>query len=115
MSEDDLADRIDAFLTDHPAPVTYAALAEAMELTGSGRIARLTDALEALMDRDAKRGRPFRAAWVVSRATGLPARGFFDCAAALGHYDGPAEGDPDYVAGIRDTLARQSRDALKPL
>ena len=56
---------------------------------GPGAIAKLTDALEALMDTAASQGRPFRAALCAGRlAGGLPAQGFFDKAAALGRYDG---------------------------
>lgn len=106
MSEGDLADRLDAYLAGHPAPITYAALALALGLTGPGRIALITTALEHLMERDAENGRPFRAAWAVSRATGMPARGFFDRAAALGRYAGPAEGDAAFVAGMREDLLR---------
>lgn len=65
---------------------TYGALAADLDLTGPGRIARLTAALEATMAEDAAAGRPLRAALVVSRiGGGLPARGFFDMALALGY------------------------------
>ena len=61
--------------------ITYGALARDL----GWRMADLTDALEALMDEDAARGAPFRAAlWEGRLAGGLPARGFFDKAAALG-------------------------------
>lgn len=62
----------------------YGALAQSLALTGPGTIARLTAALEALMEEDAALGRPFRAALVTSRGSALPARGFFDKAQALG-------------------------------
>lgn len=65
---------------------TYGVLAADLGLTGPGRIARLTAALEALMETDTQAGHPLRAALVVGRASaGLPARGFFDMAQALGH------------------------------
>lgn len=65
---------------------TYGALAADLGLDGPGRIARLTSALETLMEQDTATGRPLRAALVVGRASGgLPARGFFDKAQALGH------------------------------
>ena len=64
---------------------TYGALARDLGLTGPASIARLTTALEALMEADAALGRPLRAALVSARLTpGLPAPGFFAKAAALG-------------------------------
>lgn len=66
--------------------ITYGKLAAELGLDGPGRIARLTTALETLMAQDTAAGRPLRAALVVGRATGgLPARGFFEKAQALGH------------------------------
>jgi hypothetical protein len=48
-------------------------------------MARLTAELERLMEEDAARGAPLRAALVEARlGNGLPARGFFDKAASLG-------------------------------
>ncbi|QYK40284.1 MAG: hypothetical protein KF887_12700 [Paracoccaceae bacterium] len=48
-------------------------------------MAVLTAALETLMREDAAAGRPLRAALMAGRLSGgLPARGFFDAAAALG-------------------------------
>lgn len=62
--------------------VSYGALARELGL----RIAELTVALEALMDADAMAGAPLRAATCAARlGDGLPARGFFDKAAALGY------------------------------
>ncbi len=67
---------------------TYGALAERLEVPGPGRIARLTDALEALMEEDAFGGAALRAALVLGRNSGgLPARGFFLKAKALGLFD----------------------------
>jgi len=60
--------------------IAYGALARDLGL----RVAELTTALEALMEADAREGRPFRAALLNARGTDLPARGFFDKAAALG-------------------------------
>lgn len=68
--------------------VTYAEAAAALGLHPPGVIAQVTAALEATMAEDAAAGRPFLAACVVSRATGLPGRGFFDLAAQLGRFDG---------------------------
>jgi hypothetical protein len=65
--------------------ITYGALARDLGLTGPATIARLTAALEALMDEDAALDRPFRAAVVSGRlAQDLPAAGFFEKAALLG-------------------------------
>jgi hypothetical protein len=68
--------------------ITYGALARDLSL----RMADLTAALEALMDEDAAQNQPFRAALCAARlGQGLPARGFFDKAAALGRQiDDPA-------------------------
>jgi hypothetical protein len=61
--------------------VTYGALARDL----GWRMAELTAALEATMDRDAAAGRPLRAVLCEGRlAGGLPARGFFEKAACLG-------------------------------
>ncbi|TQM93368.1 hypothetical protein [Roseinatronobacter monicus] len=65
--------------------ITYGALAAQIGLDGPGRIRRLTDLLEALMEEDAARGRPLRAALVTGKASGgVPAPGFFLKASALG-------------------------------
>jgi hypothetical protein len=62
--------------------ISYGALARDLGL----RMAELTAALEALMEADTAAGMPLRAALCEARLTpGLPARGFFDKAAALGH------------------------------
>ena len=72
---------------------TYGALALDLGLDGAGRIARLTSALEQTMELDARAGTPLRAARVVGRTSGgLPARGFFAKARALGLYGGPDDG-----------------------
>lgn len=69
-----------ANLAGRGATVTYGALARDL----GWRIAELTAALEALMDDDARAGRPLRAALCEGRlAGGLPAPGFFLKAAAL--------------------------------
>ena len=61
--------------------ITYGALTRDLGL----RIADLTAALEALMEEDAHAGRPLRAVLCEGKlSNGLPARGFFDKAAALG-------------------------------
>ena len=63
---------------------TYGQLARALGLTGPATIARLTTALESLMEHDAAANRPLRAALVTARNSTLPAPGFFAKAAALG-------------------------------
>ena len=73
---------------------TYGALAAQLGQGGPLRIRQVTDALEQTMRADAAAGRPLRAALVLGRANaGLPARGFFDMAQALGlcgsDIDGP--------------------------
>lgn len=60
--------------------ITYGELARELGL----RMGELTAALEALMQVDAAAGQPLRAAVMCARGTTLPARGFFDKAAALG-------------------------------
>ena len=69
--------------------ITYGALAKDLGL----RMADLTARLEALMETDARDGKPFRAALLRQRLSseGLPAPGFFLKAAELGHpTDDPA-------------------------
>jgi hypothetical protein len=64
---------------------TYGELARDLGLTGPATIARLTDALELLMEQDTATGAPFRAALVNARGSSLPAPGFFAKAAAMGY------------------------------
>ncbi len=72
-------------------PVTYQEVAKALGLTSPNTIQRVTAALEHLMTEDAATDRPLIAAIVISKARGgLPAPGFFDCAARLGRFDGDA-------------------------
>jgi NFU1 iron-sulfur cluster scaffold homolog, mitochondrial len=83
-----LAPRLRQFLAQRPsdAPcLTYAQVIAALEIAPPA-MARLTQTLEDLMTLDTAQGRPLIAARVVSRGpNALPARGFFDHAAALGH------------------------------
>ena len=79
-------------------PITYKALAEALELKPPNTIHQVTEALEWLMREDAANDHPFIAALVISRARGgLPAPGFFDIAKELGRFDGDPSG-PDAAA-----------------
>lgn len=78
--------------------IGYGALAAELGV----RLAELTAALEATMEEDAARGEPLRAALCFGRLTGdLPARGFFDKAAALGVEVGDPAG---FVAATRERL-----------
>jgi len=70
-------------------PITYKALAEALELTPPNTLHQVTTALEHSMHEDAANGHPFIAALVISKTRGgLPAPGFFDCARRVGRFDG---------------------------
>ena len=81
---------------------TYGQLARDLNLTGPTTIARLTTALESLMDQDAAAGHPFRAALVNARFSPLPAPGFFAKAATLGRY---TDEDPaNYITAERLAL-----------
>jgi hypothetical protein len=74
-------------------PVTYQEVAKSLGLTPPNTIHPVAEALEHLMTEDAATDRPFIAAIVISKARGgLPAPGFFDCAARLGRFDGDAAG-----------------------
>ncbi|MBB3139404.1 hypothetical protein [Halomonas organivorans] len=95
---DELARRVRRQLEMAPEavlPMTYQQLAEALELTPPRTIRRVALALEALMREDAREGRPFLAALVVSRqGEGLPRAGFFELAVELGRFPD----DPDAQA-----------------
>ena len=79
-------------------PITYQEAAKGLLLAPPNTIHQVTRALEQLMAEDAAAMRPFIAAMVISKARGgLPAPGFFDCAARLGRFAGDATG-PD--AGV---------------
>ena len=76
-------------------PITYRDVAKAMLLSPPHTIHQVTEALEQLMAEDAAADCPFIAAMVISKwRGGLPAPGFFDCAARLGRFAGDATG-PD--------------------
>ncbi|MDA0786116.1 MAG: hypothetical protein O3B37_07475 [Proteobacteria bacterium] len=93
-----LNSRVRAFLEQvarQRVPITYQALAKALQLSPPNTIHQLTIALECLMEEDAAVGHPFIAALVISKARGgLPAAGFFDCARRVAQYSGAEEG-PD--------------------
>ncbi|WP_292458043.1 hypothetical protein [Methylibium sp.] len=74
-------------------PVPYRDVAKAMLLSPPHTIHQVTEALEQLMAEDAAADRPFISAMVISTwRGGLPAPGFFDCAARLGRFAGDATG-----------------------
>ncbi len=74
-------------------PITYRDAAKGLLLLPPNTIHQLTEALEQLMAEDAAADRPFIAAMVISKwRDGLPAPGFFDCAARLGRFAGDATG-----------------------
>ena len=80
------------------APITYQALAKALELSPPNTIHQLTEALERLIEEDVTAGRPLIAALVISKArSGLPAPGFFECAKRVGRFKGDPVG-PDASA-----------------
>jgi hypothetical protein len=91
-----LAQRVRTYLlqiADRAEPITYKALADAMQLTPPKTIHQVTEALEYLMKEDAANERPFVAALVISRArSGLPGPGFFEAAHQLGRFDGDPSG-----------------------
>lgn len=89
----DLQARIKCVLLESRYPISYGALARDLDVPGPGAVARVTAALEALMRYDMAEGRPFVAALCEGKLSGgLPAFGFFEMAAALGRYTGPATG-----------------------
>ena len=72
--------------------VTYRALVERLQLP-TPAMQTLTAALEHLAALDARSERPLRSALVISQgASRLPRTGFFECAARLGRFSGPADG-----------------------
>ena len=74
-------------------PITYRDVAKAMLLSPPYTTHQVTEALEQLMAEDAAADCPFIAAIVISKwRDGLPAPGFFDCAARLGRFAGDATG-----------------------
>ena len=85
--------------------LSYGSLARHLDVPGPGVIARVTTALEATMRDDMAAGRPFIAAMCEGKLSGgMPALGFFQMAAALGRYTGPAEG-PEALAFVQQERA----------
>tara|TARA_R110000787_G_scaffold69699_2_gene155060 strand:+ start:112 stop:462 length:351 start_codon:yes stop_codon:yes gene_type:complete len=76
-------------IAEHALPITYQALAKALQLSPPNTIHQLTVALECLIEEDVTAGHPLIAALVISKARGgLPAPGFFECARRVGRFDG---------------------------
>jgi hypothetical protein len=96
---DGLARRVRAHLRKNAArsePITYKALADALELSPPNTIHQVTEALEQLMKEDVANENPLIAALVISRMRhGLPASGFFDVAQQLGCFDNAPPGLED--------------------
>jgi hypothetical protein len=68
-------------------PITYQEAAKGLLLSPPNTIHQVTEALEQLMGEDAAADRPLIAAMVISKMRGgLPAPGFFECAARLGRF-----------------------------
>jgi len=77
----------------HATPVTYRALAAALELTPPNTIHQVSETLEHLMREDAANNYPLIAALVISKVRGgLPAPPFFCAARRLGRFDGHSSG-----------------------
>ncbi|MFN0304481.1 MAG: hypothetical protein ACKVQU_29450 [Burkholderiales bacterium] len=96
-------------LTPQRLPIIYREAAKGLLLAPPNTIHQVTEALEQLMAEDASADRPFIASMVISKARGgLPAPGFFDCAARLGRFAGDTTG-PDawafYAAELNAALA----------
>jgi hypothetical protein len=101
-----LAERVRAYLqrmATRGVPITYHDLAKALQLKPPNRIHLVTEALELLMADDIKAGRPLIAALAISKVrSGLPAPGFFDCAARLGRFSEDAAGPEAWAFHARE-------------
>lgn len=83
--------------------IHYGALARALGYWLPGSVGKVTVALEVTMHEDKDADRPFIAARAISRATGLPGKGFFDLAGELAR--GPEGGESEREFHARE-LAR---------
>ena len=87
--------------------MTYGALAKDL----GWRVSTLTDALEALMEEDARTGAPFRAVLLDAKMTpGLPADGFFQKAKELGR---PIERSANKISAERRAVREKMRQNLQ--
>ena len=74
-------------------PITYQALARALDLSPPNTIQQITTVLERLMEEDTAAAQPLIATLVISKTQGgLPGPGFFDCARRIGLFDGDPSG-----------------------
>ncbi len=87
--------------------ITYREMAQRLGLSGPKQIARLSSILEDVMSEDVEKGRPLRAALVVSRLTPhLPRPGFFAHARRLGVL---SDEDPaTYHQSMLDAVKREN-------
>lgn len=85
--------------------VTYRDLAERVAFPGPHTIHRLTLLLETMVREDHAQGRPLLAALAVSRATGIPGRGFFQLLVELGRHRGPDQGPEAAACHARELNA----------
>ena len=86
--------------------LTYLEAAQALQLVPPQTIHQITNALEQLMAEDVAAGRPMIAALVVGkRRDGLPAPGFFECAAQLGRFAGDICADEQRAFHAREFKA----------
>ena len=107
--EVDLQARIKLVLLEARYPISYGHLARVLKVPGPGAIAQVTLALEAMMEDEMAAGRPFLAALCEGKlSAGMPALGFFQKAAALGRYGGPASG-PEAIAFVLSERALLGR------
>ena len=109
IADDDLAlqANLRTALQNSGYPISYGALARDLDVPGPGAIARVTTLLESMMRDDMAAGRPFIAAMCEGKLSGgMPAPGFFQMAAVLGRYTGPAIGPEaaEFVAKERRLL-----------
>ncbi|WP_340108521.1 NifU family protein [Pikeienuella sp. HZG-20] len=101
-----LTRRVRAYLEALPEdklPITYGRLARGLGMYAPGSIRKVTGALEATMREDAAAGRAFIAARVGGRGGGgVPGKGFFELARALGR--GPRPGESEAAFQRRQML-----------
>ncbi|HHX89310.1 MAG TPA: hypothetical protein GX700_05950 [Paracoccus sp.] len=91
--------------------ISYGALARSLGHWLPGAVGKVTRALEVTMHEDKDAERPFIAARAISRATGLPGKGFFDLAHELAR--GPDAGESERAFHARE-LARLAGDGSAP-
>lgn len=85
--------------------ISYGALARALGYWLPGAVGKVTRALEVTMHEDKDADRPFIAARAISRATGLPGKGFFDLARELARGPDAGESEGEFHAREMARLA----------